>query len=178
MSRRKKPSQTHIEETSEEEDFGPSKSQIKREMTELQKLGEAIIKLPAGQYESMPLDEELKEAMDTARRIKHREGLRRQMQYVGKLMRKTEIDEIKKAFQQLQDGRKEQARAFHELEQLRDSIIEEGLSSIEAVIEKYPQADRQQLRQLVLQINKEKKNNKPPAAARKLFKYLRELSEL
>lgn len=154
-----------------------SKSELKRDMLELQKLGEAIVKLSNGQFATIPIeDPTLAEAIDTARRIKHREGLRRQMQYIGKLMRKTDTEAMASAYQQLQDGLVSKTRGFHQLEQWRDQLVENGPGAAEEVIAKYPQADRQHLRQLVMQANREKKKNKPPAAARKLFRYLRELA--
>ncbi|MEE8058912.1 MAG: ribosome biogenesis factor YjgA [Pseudomonadales bacterium] len=160
----------------EEDIIYVSRSEIKRDMLALQKLGEAIVQLSPGQLSTIPLeDETLAEAIHTARRIKHREGLRRQMQYIGKLMRKVDTEAIKKAYQTLLDGRTQQAQQFHALEQWRDQLIENGPKSIEEVMTKFPLADRQRLRQLVMQANKEKKNNKPPATARKLFRYLREL---
>ncbi len=164
-------------QTQETEDDGYiSRTEQKREMLALQKLGEAIVKLSPGQLATIPLeDETLADAIRTARRIKHHEGLRRQMQYIGKLMRKIDTSAIETAFQSLQDGRKREAQQFHKLEQWRDSLIEVGPNSIEEVIAKYPQADRQHLRQLIMQAGKELKNNKPPAASRKLFRYLREL---
>lgn len=165
-------------EDDEEEIIYVSKSELKRDMLELQALGEAIVKLSTGQFATIPLeDETLAEAIHTARRITHREGLRRQMQYIGKLMRKTDTDAIALAYKKLQDGRKEQAQQFHQLEQWRDQLVESGPKAVEEVMSKYPQADRQHLRQLVMQADKEKSRNKPPAAARKLFKYLRELAE-
>ena len=156
-----------------------SRSEMKRDMLELQALGEAIVKLSKGQLDTIPIDDEtLAEAINTARRIKHREGLRRQMQYIGKLMRKVDTEAIVAAYKKLQDGRKEEAREFHKLEQWRDHLIESGHQSIEEVMERFANADRQYLRQLVMQANKEIKNNKPPAASRKLFRYLRELSDI
>ena len=159
------------------ETTAPSKTQLKREMTALQKLGEQLVKLTVGELATIPLNNELADAIQTARKIKSREGLRRQMQFIGKLMRKHDTEAIEQAFRQLQDGRKEQARAFHQLEQWRDTLINNGLSAIEDIVERFPNADRQHLRQLILQANKEKKLNKPPAASRKLFKYIRALAE-
>jgi len=162
----------------EGEQEAPSKTEIKREMTELQQLGEAIVKLSKGQFQTIPLeDERLAEAIHTARRIKSREGLRRQLQYIGKILRAIDVEPIRQAHQKLLDGRKEKTRAFHELEQLRDRLIAGGPNQLDEVFEKYPTADRQHLRHLIMQANKEQKANKPPAASRKLFKYLRELSE-
>jgi ribosome-associated protein len=70
------------------------------------------------------------------------------------------------------------ADAFHQLEQLRDELLATGVDGIEAVTQRWPQADRQQLRQLILQHQRDSARNKPPAASRKLFRYLRELQEL
>lgn len=165
-------------ENEEEEIIYVSKSELKRDMLALQKLGEAIVKLSQGQFDTIPLDDEtLADAIHTARRIKHREGLRRQMQYIGKLMRKLDISAIEAAYQKLQDGRREDARKFHQLEEWRDQLIERGPSATEEVIEKHPHADRQHLRQLIMQSNKEKKLNKPPASSRKLFRYLKDLAD-
>ncbi len=161
-----------------EEENWKSKTAVKKEMLALQELGEALVKLSEGELATIPIDDDmLAEAIATARRIKHREGLRRQMQYIGKLMRKSDTEHIEKAYQKLINGRKEQARKFHELEQWRDALIEKGANAIQEVIERYPNADRQHLRQLIAQANKEKANNKPPASSRKLFRYLRELEE-
>jgi ribosome-associated protein len=163
----------------DDEDQGPSKSDLKREMKALQELGEAIVKLSKGQLQTIPLeDEKLTEAIHTARRIKSREGLRRQLQYIGKLLRNIDIEPIQQAHQNLLEGRKQETQAFHKLEQLRDQLIENGPNQLGEIIEQYPNADRQHLRQLIMQANKEQKANKPPAAARKLFKYMRELAEI
>jgi ribosome-associated protein len=161
----------------EEEIIYVSKSEMKRDMLALQQLGEAVVKLSQGQFDTIPIEDDiLAEAIHTARRIKHREGLRRQMQYIGKLMRKTDISAMENAYQKLQDGRLEEARKFHLLEQWRDQLIEKGPQAIEEVMTKHPTADRQHLRQLVMQANKELSLKKPPASARKLFRYLKELA--
>ena len=162
----------------EEEIIYVSKSELKRDMQALQELGKNIVNLSDGQLATIPIDDDtLAEAIQTARRIKSREGLRRQMQYIGKLLRKIDTEAMAAAYQKLLDGRKEDARQFHLLEQQRDQLIADGPAAVETVIDKHPHADRQQLRQLVMQANKEKKQNKPPAAARKLFRYLKELSD-
>lgn len=155
-----------------------SKTAVKKQMLELQQLGEALVKLSKGELATIPIaDETLKEAIDTARRIHHREGLRRQMQYIGKLMRKIDTTQIEQAYQALLDGRKEKTRQFHLLEQWRDQLIESGPQAAEQVMTKHPHADRQHLRQLISRALKEKELNKPPASARKLFRYLKELEE-
>ncbi|MGK0500354.1 MAG: ribosome-associated protein [Oceanicoccus sp.] len=163
----------------EEEIIYVSRSEMKRDMLALQELGENIVKLSPGQFATIPItDTTLADAFTTARRIKHREGLRRQMQFIGKVMRKVDIEAMAAAYQELQDGKKLQAQQFHRLEKWRDELISEGPNGVEAVMEKFPAADRQHLRQLVMQAAKEENNKKPPASARKLFRYLRELSDI
>lgn len=158
-------------------DERPSKTARKKEMTALQDIGQTIVGLSAGELSTIPLEDDLADAITTARRIKSREGLRRQMQYIGRLMRQQDTSAIELALAQLETGRKELARQFHALEEWRDQLIDQGIGSIESVVERYPEADRQHLRQLILQAGKEAAQKKPPAAARKLFRYLRELDE-
>jgi ribosome-associated protein len=159
-------------------DEKPSKSELKREMTALQELGEAIVKLSDGEFSTIPLEGELLAAITVARRLKSGEGLRRQLQYIGKLMRLVDSAAIAAAYEELQNGRQQRNQQFHALEQLRDEIIATGLPAMEKVLADYPNTDRQHLRQLITAAVKERELQKPPAAARKLFRYLRELAEL
>ena len=159
-------------------DARESKSARKREMQALQDIGEHIVKLSAGEFATIPLDGELLAAITLARRLKSGEGLRRQMQYIGKLMRHADTTAIAAALQDLENGRALHNQRFHQLEYLRDTLIGDGVSAMEKALEQYPHADRQHLRQLITAAVKEREQQKPPAAARKLFRYLRELAEL
>jgi ribosome-associated protein len=102
---------------------------------------------------------------------------RRHLQLIGKLMRDIDAGPIENALGLLDRQRQDRAAAFHELESLRDEALAAGLDGVELVLARWPQADRQQLRQLFLQHQRESERNKPPAASRKLFSYLRELQE-
>lgn len=156
----------------------PSKTAVKKEMQALQNLGEQLVKLSNNELAKIPIhDEHLREALTTARRLTSREALRRQLQYIGKLMRGIDLTEIEAGLAKRDEGQRELARAFHRLEELRDDVVELGLPGIEKVIAQFPDADRQRLRTLILQIGKDAKANKPPAAKRKLFQYLKELQE-
>lgn len=159
-------------------DDRPSKSERKREMQALQDLGAAIVKLSDGELATIPLEGTLAEAIAVARRITSHEGLRRQLQFIGKVMRESDTTAIRTAYDELQNGRQALNQRFHELEQMRDRLIEAGPNAIGEVLEAYPQTDRQHLRQLIAAAAKEREQQKPPAAARKLFRYLRELAEL
>lgn len=154
-----------------------SKSQLKREMTALQKVGEQLVKLPAAQLEQIPLEETLREAIDVARRIKSREGLRRQMQYIGKLMRSADTDTITGKLDFFNREGEHYRRHFHRIEQWRDRLIADGDKAVGALMTEVPNVDRQHLRQLVRQAQKEISQSKAPAASRKLFKYLRQMLE-
>jgi ribosome-associated protein len=162
----------------EEEDLGPSKSALKRQMTALQKVGEELVGLSDRELEKIPLDSEpLRQAILETRRIRSNNARRRHMQYIGKLMRKVDAPPIENALKALHQQRRGEADRFHELEKFRDELLSGGLSALEQVIQRFPGADRQHLRQLLRQHQREQLQEKPPAASRKLFKYLRELSE-
>ncbi|MCX2982463.1 DUF615 domain-containing protein [Halieaceae bacterium IMCC14734] len=162
----------------EEEDLGPSKSALKREMTALQKVGEQLVGLSERELAKMPIDDEnLSEAITLARRIKSNSGRRRQLQYIGKLMRGIDASALIFALEELHQQGQAEAKAFQALELLRENILGGDADAIETVVRDYPNADRQQLRQLQRQHQKEQSADKPPVASRKLFKYLRELAE-
>jgi ribosome-associated protein len=170
----------HEIDNSGEDDEAISKSELKRQMTYLQKMGEALLTLSNKAFEDLQLSPTLVEALRTAERIKHREGKRRQMQFVGKLMRKESpesINRIKKALDIKQQAKAKNAEQLHVVENWRDQLLADGDSAIETLLARYPQADRQWLRQIIRQHQHEMAKQKPPAASRKLFTYLRELFE-
>lgn len=162
----------------EEEYPEPSKSELKRRMTALQQMGESLIELGDKQLAKIPIgDERLLLAIAETKRIKSNNARRRHMQFIGRLMRDIDVEPIEKALAAIRSQRQDKNDAFHELEQLRDQVLDEGPTGVELVMKRWEFADRQQLRQLVLQHQREIKQEKPPAASRKLFKYLRALYE-
>lgn len=163
-------------EENSEEDSKKSKSQLKREMTALQELGETLVKLSDRDLQRVPVDEDLKTEILKARLIRQREGRRRQLQYIGKLMRAIDCTPIEAALQQMAAGNRAEARQFHALEDLRDELIANTDGALESAMHTYPHADRQHLRQLVRNAQHEQAADKPPTSARKLFRYLRELN--
>ncbi len=135
-----------------------SRTDLKRESAELQKLGESLMGLRADLFEPLGLPEKLVEALRDAARITNFEGKRRQMQFVGKLMRKLEEDQlaaIRAALEVQQRGSAADTLALHEAERWRDDLIarDEALS---AWLERFPDTDAQQLRSLVRQARKDK----------------------
>lgn len=158
---------------------GPSKSAVKRQMLALQQLGEALVGLSEKQLGKIPIgDERLLAVIREARAIRSHGARRRHLQLIGKLMRSTDVEPITSALQAMDRQQQGEADAFHQLEQLRDELLANGVDGVEQVAQRWPQADRQQLRQLILQHQRDSARNKPPAASRKLFRYLRELQDL
>ncbi len=156
---------------------GPSKSELKREMLARQKLGEKLAKLGKTQLDTIPLDGTLMEAITDYQRFRHNEAKRRQMQFIGKLMRDADVDAIEHAYQLTQSGSEASKKVQHKLEFWRDRLIAEGDLAINEVLVEFPHLDRQLVRQLIRESLKEQKENKPPASSRKLFKYLKQEME-
>jgi ribosome-associated protein len=165
----------------EPEDFefeGPSKSELKRRMTALQQLGESLLELSDKQLSMIPIDDErLADAVREARNMRSHSARRRHLQLIGKLMRHVDPVPMQKALDAIHKQHSDANAAFHELEDMRDQLLEAGPNGVEDVVTRWPEADRQHLRQLVLQHQREAKKNKAPSASRKLFTYLRELQE-
>ncbi|WP_026376648.1 ribosome biogenesis factor YjgA [Aestuariibacter salexigens] len=159
--------------TSEDDSF-KSKTQLKAESTALQKLGETLVNMTPAQRQSMPLDDELRDAIELACRInRKKDGYRRQLQFIGKLMRKRDVQPIELAVQKLQHQHHQNTAKFHHIEQARDAILSGGDNAIQHLLESHPTLDRQKLRQLKRQADKQQSTNKPPTAARELFQYLK-----
>lgn len=153
-----------------------SKSEIKRDAEALKDLGAEMVDLGKNALDRIPLDEDLRAAIELAQKIK-KEGRRRQLQLIGKMLRARDIEPIQTALDKLKNRHNQQVSLFHKLEALRDRLVEEGDDVIPSILDLYPAADRQQLRSLVRNAQKEKTANKPPKAYRQIFQYLRELAE-
>lgn len=146
----------------EDDDHGydrPSKSQVKREMHALLDLGKQLIEQPTERLKQLPLSEKLYEAIREAQRISNsREGLRRQIHYVGKLMRDADADTIRQQLDVWENGSREQTRAMHRLENLRDLLLRND-DALTDLLKQYPHADVQQLRTFIREGRKEAQAN-------------------
>ena len=157
---------------------GPSKSALKRRMLALQELGETLVSLSEKQLGKVPIaDDRLMEVIREARAMRSHGARRRHLQLIGKLMRDIDAGPIENALREMDRQRRGNADAFHRLEQLRDEVLAAGVAGTELVAGRWPGADRQQLRQLILQYQRDNERGKPPTASRKLFRYLRQLQE-
>ena len=143
-------------------------------MHELQALGAALVELPEGQVRAMALEQRLLEAVLEAKRITAHEGKRRQIQYIGRLMRDVDPEPIRARMAEL-EGSSAQATARHRrLETWRTRLIEDD-AALTAYAAEHPGADLQMLRTLIRNTRKEQKESKPPHAFRELFRVLKEL---
>ena len=136
---------------------GPSKTDLKKESTELQKLGEALLTLPAQRLARLALPESLASALDELRRITSFEGRRRQWQYVGKLMRGLEpqsLQAARDALEEQRSGSAQQTLALHAAEQWRDDLVARD-DALQAWLQAHPDTDMQQLRNLIRQARKD-----------------------
>lgn len=156
------------------EDLPKSKSQIKREMHELQALGKQLVELSPRQLVDIPLSEKVRDAIVIARSLKHG-AIRRQLQYIGSLMPKEDAESIRTVLHKLQQPHKDEVKAFHELEQWRDQLLLGDQDLLNELANKFVNFDRQYVRQLIRNAKKEQEKNKPPKSARLLFKYLTEM---
>lgn len=153
-----------------------SKSSVKRDMAALQKIGETLVKLAQSQLDKVPLSDELLDAINFARTLKTRESIRRQLQYIGKLMRNVDVAPIQAALKKLQFSNAQAAKQFHEIEQWRERLITEGDEAIQAFLISHPESDRQQLRQLVRKAQHDRKVGKNTGGEKELFRYLQDAS--
>ena len=164
------------QEEEDEEIIWVSKSEIKRDAEELKRLGGELVELSKNSLDKIPLDEDLRAAIELAQKIK-KEGRRRQMQLIGKMLRSRDEEPIRLALDKLKNRHNQQVALFHKLEVLRDRLVAEGDDAVPDVLALYPDADRQQLRAMIRNAQKEKAANKPPKAYRQIFQYLRDLAE-
>ena len=175
MAKPRKPGQPSIDPNASDAYDGPSKSKRKRDMNALQEYGEKLVLLPDKTLAKMPLPEQLREAVLLARRINDRSGGRRQLQYIGRLMREIDASEIIQALDSLEQQHHNDTAQLHHAEQLRTDLLARGEAAIAEFLIAYPQTDRQTLSQLVLQAQTEQHENKPLKAYRELFRHIKTL---
>ena len=166
-----------MQDTNHEEQTGISKSRRKRDLEELKALGWKLLEFSDDALRQLLLPDRLLEAVRTAKKITAHGARKRQMQYIGKLMRDIDAAPVRAAIEAREHQQDINTRSFHLIEELRDRLITEGDSAVPDVLAQFPRTDRQHLRKLVRQARKEHEARQPPRASRQLFRYLRELQE-
>ncbi|MFJ9451403.1 MULTISPECIES: ribosome biogenesis factor YjgA [unclassified Herbaspirillum] len=161
----------------EQEYDRPSKSQLKRDMTALQKLGEELVAEPRDRVKRVPMPEDVRDVILECQQIKDHEGRRRQMQFVGKKMRTLEEHEVAAIQKTLDSWRglsKADTASMHALERRREKLLKDD-NALTELLAQHPDLDAQHLRTLIRNARKEQAENKPPKAYREIFQILKQL---
>ena len=163
----------------EQEYERPSKSELKRQMTVLQKLGEELVNEARDRVKRVPMPEDVRDAILECQQIKDHEGRRRQLQYVGKKMRTLDEEEVA-AIQRTIDSwkglSKADTAAMHAMERRRDKLLTDD-KALTVLLSENPELDVQHLRTLIRNARKEQAENKPPKAYREIFQILKEIAK-
>ena len=150
----------------------PSKTRLKHEMEALQELGETLVSLDAARLRSLDLPERLVDAVVLARSITKHEARRRQMQYLGRLMRDVDPVPIRAALERWETVPREEKARFAALEGWRDRILADA-AALDAFVAEHPDADRASLARLADAARNERSRGEPPRAFRELFRAMR-----
>ena len=154
----------------------PSKTRRKKDSHDLQDLGEALVAMPDGRLVDLPMDESLLDAIRQYRVTRTHEGRRRQMQYIGKLMRRNDPEPLREAVAAMELGQAKDALALHDAERWRNELIASD-SALDTWLADHPQADVQQLRSLSRAARKDASaapEQRSGKAFRELFRFLRQ----
>ena len=154
-----------------------SRTQKKKAAQALQKLGEQLVHLSDAQFAALELQDELLEAVAMARQIKSHEARRRQLQYIGRLMREYEPRIIQEAIDKLTSGENEEKRRFKLVERWRDELVRGDDGRFDWLLAKFPEIDPNELRSLVNNAREASSSKNPKKAGRKLFRYLNALEK-
>ena len=161
----------------DDEERGPSRSQKKRDVEALQDLGALLVELPPAQFKRMELPDELRAAVAACRKITQNGALRRQKQFIGKLMRGIDPAPIQFQLDAFNGVNAAETARLHQAERWRDKLLA-GSDALTAFVNAYPAADATRLRQLIRATQDETAKGKPPKAFRELFKAVREVIQV
>ena len=153
-----------------------SRTRVKQEATELQKLGERLISLTNAQLLCIDIPKELLDAIILSKSISTNNATRRQKQYIGALMRQIDLEPVLKALKHIEDGLPLTKGTTKELKLWQKDLIDGEDGPIEIILAKFPNTDRQKLRQLIRNARKEKLSAKSQKSAKSLLSYLKEIS--
>ena len=163
-------------DTGATDNLRPSKSKRKRQMLALRAMGERLVSLSRSDLDRINIpDERLRVAVETARDITAHGGLKRQLKFIGKLMRSTDIAPIETGLAMLDQQNAVTAASFHRVERARDRLRNEGDAALGDILAIWPAAEASLLRQWIRQHPTEIQRGNEKPHARKLFRYLSEL---
>lgn len=157
----------------------PSKSELKRQSNELQKLGEQLVDAPRDRVKRVPMPDDIRDVILETQTITNHEGRRRALQFVGKKMRtldEEEIAVIQRTIDSWKGASKAETAALHALERRREKLLADD-KALTALLEENPELDVQHLRTLIRNARKEVAESKPPKAYREIFQILKDLGK-
>jgi ribosome-associated protein len=153
----------------------PNKTQIKKDMAVIFALSEEMTELSAGQLKLLELPEIINKAVVEASGMPHKGARKRQLKFITGQLFKMDIDPILEKLSRIKNKSAHAVREHHAVERWRDRLIAEGNDALTVLLAEQPQADRQLLRQLVRNAQKEAELSKPPKSSRLLYRQLKEL---
>jgi len=154
-----------------------SKSQRKREAQELKSLAAELIGLSKARLERVPMEDSIREAVEEARLIRSHVARKRQLQFIAKLLRRTDPGGIFEAMEAFNNAARQLTARQHRSEVWRDFLLESGDSALGQLLDKRFEADAQAMRQLIRNAQREAAKGKPPSSSRALFRLLRDMDE-
>jgi ribosome-associated protein len=155
----------------------PNKTQIKKEMATLFALGEELSALSAAQIKSLELPEIIDKAVLEVAKMPHTGARKRLLKYIAGHLHKIDVNPILEKVARIKNTSAHAVREHHLAEHWRDKLIAEGNEALTEFLDEYPHADRQQLRQLMRNAQKEAELAKPPKSSRLLYQYLKSLMQ-
>lgn len=166
------------EETGEDIEYyavRPNKTRIKKEIGELFALGETMSKLSAAHLNSLELSENIHKAVKEVADMPHTGARKRLLKYIAGQLHKIDVTPIQENLARIQNKSAHSVREHHLSEHWRDKLINEGNEAVTELFDEQPDADLQQIRQLLRNIKKETETGKPPKSSRLLYRYLKSL---
>ncbi|HET6806694.1 MAG TPA: ribosome biogenesis factor YjgA [Frateuria sp.] len=173
------PSRSRNQTELDEQDYGPSRTQQRREALAVLALANQLVELPPSRLARLDLPEDVRDEIANVRRITSHIARKRQLAFLAKKMRRHEdavFDSVRAELGENRERQRQETAAMHRLEALRDRLLEDDEAAATLIAE-HPAIDRQHLRSLIRQARSERTANKPPRAYREIFQLLRELQQ-
>jgi ribosome-associated protein len=162
----------------EEEDFGPSRSELRRNALDMLKLAKQLVELPPSRIPKLKLPEDIVDEIGRTRKVTAHIAHKRQLAFLAKQMRRhgdEAFTDARAALGEDRDRQRQEAAHMHRLEARREKLMEGGDVALGELFDEYPNLDRQHLRSLVRQAKTEREANKPLHAFRELYRIIKEL---
>ena len=173
------PSRSRNQTELDEQDYGPSRTQQRREALAVLALANQLVELPPSRLARLDLPEDVRDEIANVRRITSHIARKRQLAFLAKKMRRHEdavFDSVRAELGENRERQRQETAAMHRLEALRERLLEDDEAAA-ALIAEHPAIDRQHLRSLVRQARSERAASKPPRAFREIFQLLKDLQQ-